>query len=99
MIAGNNNQFLEFAKRKVDFAWYSGDTRTSLSDYVYVHNPDQLRGLKDPSGYFIGTWYDHDLIREIMNNLIVCMEDTKKRDIVVEMWSELNAYEASRKVL
>lgn len=96
VIAGNNNQYLDFAKKKVDFAWYSGNHSVSLSDFVYVHNPDQLRGLKDPDGYFVGTWYDHDFIREILNNLIICMYETTKRDAIIHVWGELNKYEAAR---
>lgn len=96
VIAGNNNQYLDFAKKKVEYAWYSGNTRTSLSDYVYVSRPDQLRGILNPKGYFVGTWYDNDHIREILNVLVNCMNDEKKRKTIIHVWGELNKYEASR---
>lgn len=96
VIAGNNNQFLTFAKEKIETAWYNGNILLSLSNFVYVYDPNVLRGLHNPNGFFVGTWIDHDFIREILNNLMISMTDDRKLKVIIELWDQLNEYEKSR---
>lgn len=58
---------------RTDFARYPLTTGASLSDYTIVHSVDYLRGMRDPTGRFIGTWRDRTDIFEILNALLVIM--------------------------
>lgn len=55
VVAGNYNQFLNYCKKN------SGDDVF----YTYVYGPDQLRGLSEISGVFIGTFEERNDIEEI----------------------------------
>ena len=59
IIAGNYAQYKDWLRVKI----------LSPSTHVYVTNPDTLRGVQNPHGWFIGTWYDRDdmdLIFEVL---------------------------------
>lgn len=47
-----------------------------------VHSPDQLRGMRDPTGIFVGTWRERKDIFEILNALLVQMTDPVKHKII-----------------
>lgn len=62
---------------------YPSNTSLSMSDYIIVHNPDQLRGMRDPTGIFIGTWKQRKDIFELLNHLLVIMtHNTDKHKII-----------------
>jgi hypothetical protein len=54
-------------------------------DYSIVHSPDQLRGMRDPKGIFIGTWRNRKDIFEILNMLLVQMTDPSKHKIIQDL--------------
>ena len=64
---------------------YPSMTSLSMSDYSIVHNPDQLRGMRDPKGIFIGTWRERKDIFEILNMLLVNMTIPYKREIIQDL--------------
>jgi hypothetical protein len=47
IIAGNHAEYIDWLNRKI----------VSPSLYVYVSGPDTIRGIRNPHGRFIGTWY------------------------------------------
>ena len=53
-----------------------------MSDYVLIRTADDLRGMKDPTGIFVGTWKQREDIFEILNMLLVNMIDTTKHRII-----------------
>jgi hypothetical protein len=61
---------------------YPFNLSLSMSDYIIVHSPDQLRGKRDPSGIFIGTWRERKDIFEILNMLLVNMTEPSKHKII-----------------
>lgn len=74
VIAGNNQQFTNFVKNKLTKEWDKSITdntpfNKSMSDFVYIREPDQLLGITNPKGYFIGTWKDLPEIEAILINL------------------------------
>jgi hypothetical protein len=69
VIPGNYNQGLNWAERNCRTRWNNGSTSVSLSDYIIVTNPDQLHGIRNPHGVFVGTWRERDDIREIIQML------------------------------
>ena len=64
---------------------YPTNTSLSMSDYIIVTNPDQLRGMGDPSGIFIGTWRERPDIFEILNMLLVNMIEPSKHNIIQDL--------------
>jgi len=56
-----------------------------MSNYIIVHSPDQLRGMRDPKGIFIGTWRERTDIFEILNRLLVNMIEPSKHKIIQDL--------------
>ncbi len=71
VIAGNRNEFENFCHNKCNDLIKEGKT-VSLSNFVYVISPIQLKGLSSPHGWFIGSWRTRHNIKEIVNTLCVC---------------------------
>ena len=69
VIPGNYNQGLDWADKDCRKRWNNGSTSVSLSDYIIVSNSNQLLGIRDPHGVFIGTWRERDDIKEILQTL------------------------------
>jgi len=60
IISGNYDQYKQWI-------WVKGvDTR----DFVFVAAPDALRGIENPHGFFIGTWYEREDIDDILIQLV-----------------------------
>jgi hypothetical protein len=53
--------------------------------HTVVHNADQLRGMRNPNGIFIGTWRNRKDIFEILNMLLVQMTDPVKHKIIQDL--------------
>jgi hypothetical protein len=67
-------------------AWVLSNTNPRpWSDYIIVHNADQLRGLRDPSGVFVGNWRERKDIFEILNMLLVNMTIPSKHKIIQDL--------------
>ena len=88
VIAGNRDQFREFIGRKAKQIWEEGHTSVTLSDFLYVGGPDQLRGYSNPQGFFVGTWRERNDIEQILNILLVCMSDPTKGKAVIDIYSK-----------
>ena len=61
---------------------YPSNTSLSMSDYIIIHNQDQLRGMRNPKGIFVGTWRERTDIFEILNMLLVNMTEPRKHKII-----------------
>ena len=48
---------------------YPSNTSISMSDYVYVSCPEKLKGISEPHGVFIGTWYERPDMLEVIQTL------------------------------
>ena len=69
VISGNYNQGLNWAEKDCKTRWNNGNTSVSLSEYIIVSNPDQLLGIRNPHGVFVGTWREREDIKEIVETL------------------------------
>lgn len=61
---------------------YPSNTSLSMSDYIIVISPDQLLGMRDPTGIFVGTWRERKDIFELLSRLLVNMTDPTKHKII-----------------
>lgn len=59
IIAGNIDQYRNWAADKM-----------SVNHFLYVSGPDMIRGIENPHGIFIGTWYERKDIYDILLNLL-----------------------------
>jgi hypothetical protein len=66
VIPGNYNQGLDWVERDMKKRWNNGDTDVSTFDYNIVSSADQLLGIRNPHGVFVGTWRERDDIKEIV---------------------------------
>ena len=64
VIAGNVNEYQ-------NWLFHLKKTTNYRSNYRYVGVPDILRGIENPHGVFIGTWYNRKDIHEILERLVV----------------------------
>ena len=70
VIAGTDAQANDWIRRNItDYAQTHGAWR-SLSDYITVSDQNKLRGLSEPHGVFVGTWYERSDIRGILTILL-----------------------------
>ena len=92
IIAGNAAESNTFAKKKAQDFWNLGISHITLSHFIYVDSRERLLGLKNPSGFFIGTWKDHPKIEEIMVALAVAVyNDIGKSKLIKELWKDMRA--------
>jgi len=70
VIAGTHNEFKEFCHRKLTELIKDGKT-VSLSNFVCVTDPIQLKGIYSPHGWLIGTWRTRENIKAILKTLII----------------------------
>lgn len=80
IVAGNYDQFALWIKER----------GLSSSEWVYVSNKDTIRGVRNPEGRLIGTWYEREDAMDILVSLRVA-SDVKNENLekALEMWIEL----------
>lgn len=86
IVAGNNNEYRN---------WVAEQKTFHSSKTCYMSNVDQLRGLSNIEGRFIGTCYDRPDIVAIVNHINVIRSRTTKPIIKLESLRHLSAYEVT----
>ena len=71
VIAGNRAEYEQFIKRKAQQLWDDGNKSISLSDFVFVHSSERLRGMRNVHGYFIGTFAQRSDIEDLKQQLCI----------------------------
>ena len=91
IIAGTHDEFRNWRKNYVNLI---GDSFIlSQQDLVYVHDVSYLKGVRNPEGRFIGTWWKRNDINEIMFQLLISGVDSKIIDQVAVTKDKLNGVE------
>jgi hypothetical protein len=85
VIAGTYDQAQLWIHNDLAKRSAAGETTLSQSEYTVVHNPDQLRGMRDPTGVFVATWRERADIFEILNMLLVNMTIPSKKAIIQDL--------------
>ena len=88
VIAGTYDEYTEFAKRKTKEYYETGFTSASLSNFIYVDIFEKLLGVRNPSGFFIGTWKNNPNIEKIMIQLAGAITDSKRQQVIRDLWKE-----------
>lgn len=63
IVAGNYEQYVGYVNNK------RKDTNNSNTDYLYVNNERDLRGVSNIEGYYIGTYYMREDISQIQDRI------------------------------
>jgi len=84
IVAGNNNEYRN---------WVAEQKKFHPSETRYVSNVDQIRGMSDIEGRFIGTCYDRIDIVEIVNRINIMRFGKAKPIVLLESLRHLSAYE------
>ena len=87
IIAGSYEQAQLWIKNDLAKRNAAGEPISTIpkSDYMVVHNEDQLRGMRDPNGIFVGSWRERKDIFEILNMLLVNMTEPSKHKIIQDL--------------
>ena len=85
VIAGSYEQAQLWIQNDLAKRSAAGETTFNLSEYSIVHNQDQLRGMRDPKGIFVGSWRERKDIFEILNMLLVNMTIPSKKAIIQDL--------------
>jgi hypothetical protein len=70
VIAGDYNQFRTFILRKATEMAVDGHSFITLSHFVYVGEPESLKGVRNPRGFFVGTWRKRTDLKYILPQLV-----------------------------
>jgi len=89
VIAGTTHQARDWIIQDLERRERAGETTLSLSEYTIVHRADQLRGLRNPDGVFIGTWRERRDLVEIVDGLAIIMTEPTKYDIIRQLQRNL----------
>ena len=90
VIAGDYNQFRTFIRRKATEMAMMGNTSITLSHFVYVSGPESLRGVRNPHGFFFGTWRKKSNIKDILLMLLHQTEEgLTSRKILQRLCNEI----------
>ena len=80
IISGNYDQYKQWI-------WERGLDKT---DFVFVAAADALRGVRNPGGRFIGTWYERPDAMDILVALRVSSDKVNENlEKALVMWIEL----------
>lgn len=73
VLAGNYDQFLYFRRQLIE-AMAENSLESSQYDVVYIMTRDHIRGVRNPFGYFVGTFQERFDYQDIINELMVRTE-------------------------
>ena len=71
IVAGNYSEFVAFMQRK------RGDGRF----YRYLHNNNDIMGLDDIKGFYVGTWHTRPDI-DLIQSRIAAIKSKKKHRVI-----------------
>lgn len=86
VVAGNFNEFERYRLEKV---------MTPNTDFFYVSNANSLRGQRNISGVFYGSWKDRKDIDELIRVLYVIQSGTEKVEGIRKAQLALDEYRSS----
>lgn len=89
VIGGNSQEARTWILSDLERRQEAGETTLSLSEYTILHRADQLRGLRNPNGIFIGTWSERKDLAEVIDGLAIIMTEPTKYNIIRQLQRQL----------
>ena len=95
VIAGTADEAYNYINRKREERKRisNGETVRSISEYSYVHHVNVIRGIRNPTGVFVGTWRERKDIFDIVAVLRQSQDVPNKT--LREIWQELMIRDAT----
>ena len=77
VISGTRDQFVDWRNRNVPELLINNQIG-NLSDLIYVSSVHVLKGTSNPTGVFIGTWYQRQDMIQVLLQLRIATTDIEK---------------------
>jgi len=91
IVAGNLKEFEDYQRKKLhEWTEYS-NILDPFPEYVYVSNANQLRGLNEIEGYYIGSYED----RTDLDEITWCIKAIKARKTIEDVQKGSNGISGS----
>lgn len=89
IVAGNHMEFTAYKRQKLNQALMNDDAGLGMEvqAYRYVDSADKIRGMRDVTGVFIGSWRSRKDILEIVAQLRFMM--SQRNHALEKVWNEL----------
>jgi len=82
IVAGNPKEFEDYQRKKLhEWTEYGGELEGYFPEYVYVSNANQLKGLNEIEGYYIGSYED----RTDLDEITWCIKAIKARKTIEDV--------------
>lgn len=100
IISGNYDQFTSWRNRNGTEMLLNHEI-TALHDITYVRSVHDIKGITNPAGIFIGTWYHRSDIKEILTQLHVSMSTApvSKIEPIKKAWEIVRRIEETKKLM
>ena len=69
VVAGTADEAYNYINRKIAERVSNGENISRISEYKYVDSVNSIRGIRNPTGVFIGTWRERKDIFDIVSVL------------------------------
>lgn len=99
IVAGNHMEFTAYKRQKLNQALMNDDAGLGMEvqAYRYVDSADKIRGMRDVTGVFIGSWRSRKDILEIVAQLRFMM--SQRNHALERVWNELCAKATAMQVV
>ena len=90
VVCGTRKEYNEFTYKKLKERWASdNNSSATLSNFDWLYTPEKLMGVRNPHGWFIGTWYEMENIKEILTQLLTVSDDPSRITAIHRRLKEL----------
>ncbi len=89
VIAGTRQEFDAYILSKSMLLFADGETSISLSHFVYVSSPDTLRGIEDPTGWFVGSFRQRKDLKDIIVAILMSKRHSVKHNEFIDLCVEM----------
>lgn len=99
IIAGTHQEFVNWKKKpEIQAIAFLEDT---VHQFVYVSSVNSIRGIREPHGKLIGTWYNRPDLNDILHQLLIAGSFTidqydnilVQRNLILKLSPDLSMYE------
>lgn len=73
VLAGNFEQFKYFRSQLLE-AMAQNSLEFNVNDLIYISDRNKIRGVRNPFGYFVGTFQERFDYQDIINELMIRTE-------------------------
>ena len=91
IIPGNAGEFVDYRK-ELCHRLHTQGTEVSYSHFVYVSSPENLRGIRNPRGWFVGTYHTRKDLEELVQMLYIIKTGEEKTPDFIKLCKKVTPY-------